>query len=335
MDFAVIREFPLRGLETAWRGFLAQAELPTHYTAPEFFLEKHLARLHPFAILAFGRSGITGVLTGLHESDRTVSGLAVRPQVCLHQGADRNAVTEAFIDGLRAEAASSDLVEVYSWTPLPARGFQVHQMEGPVVLDLKQPLEALFGQLDRKRRNNIRFAEKNGVETSEVQTLEEFRAYYQDVYCAWRSTPRKQIRGAETTLEGFERRFELNPCRKLFAAWFQGKMVAGMFLRFHPGGLVEYAAGHSIDEALHLKPNDLVQWRAIEWACRQGFRTYSLGGSGPFHREFGGAVAAVYRYRLDQSRLHLYSLRDAIAGFARKILHVMPKPIQRVAQRVR
>jgi hypothetical protein len=37
MDFAVIREFPLRGLETAWRGFLAQAELPTHYTAPEFF----------------------------------------------------------------------------------------------------------------------------------------------------------------------------------------------------------------------------------------------------------------------------------------------------------
>jgi hypothetical protein len=65
-------------------------------------------------------------------------------------------------------------------------------------------------------------------------------------------------------------------------ARFEGKVVAGIFLRFQPGGLVEYAAGHSIDDALYLKPNDLAQWKGIEWARGQGFRSYSLGGSGPF-----------------------------------------------------
>jgi len=336
MDFTVIREFPPVELENAWRSFLAHAHLPTHYTAPEFFLEKHLARRHPFAVLAIGRGGVAGVLTGLHESHRTVSGLAARPQVCLNHCAASNAVTKALVDGLLAEAVSSDLVEVYSWIPLPVletRGFRVHPMEGAVVLDLTQSPQALFRQLDKKRRNNVRFAEKHGVEVSEVRTPEEFRAYYQEVYCTWRATRRKQIMRAETELGGFERRFELSDRRKLFVARFEGKMAAGIFLRFQPDGLVEYAAGNSIDEALYLKPNDLLQWRGIEWACRQGFRTYSLGGAGPFHREFGGTVVPAYRYRLDRSWLHRYSLQDAMARSARKILNVMPTPIQQVVRR--
>ena len=54
MDFTVIHEFPPLELENAWRSFLAHAHLPTHYTAPEFFLEKYLAHFHPFAVLAIG-----------------------------------------------------------------------------------------------------------------------------------------------------------------------------------------------------------------------------------------------------------------------------------------
>jgi hypothetical protein len=338
MDFTVIHAFPPVELEQAWRSFLTRADFPTHYTAPEFFLEKHLTRLHPFAVLAIGQGGISGVLTGLHESHRTVSGLTVRPQVCLDHCADINSAANALMDGLRAEAGSSDLIEVCSWTPLPAwdaSGFQVQSVEGPVVLDLTQSPQTLFRRLDKKRRNNIRYAEKNGVEVSEVRTAEEFRAYYQEVYCHWRATSRKQIFAAETAQEGFEHRFELSGCRKLFVARFEGKMVAGIFLRIQPGGLVEYAAGQSVDEALYLKPNDLVQWKGIEWACGQGFRTYSLGGSGPFHREFGGTVVPVCRYRLDQSWLHRYSLQDVMVGSARKILHVMPKPIQQVVRRLR
>jgi hypothetical protein len=57
MDFTVIREFPPIELESAWRTFLTHADFPTHYTAPEFFLEKHLARRHLFAVLAIERSG--------------------------------------------------------------------------------------------------------------------------------------------------------------------------------------------------------------------------------------------------------------------------------------
>ncbi len=104
MDFTVIHEFPPLELEKAWHSFLANADLPTHYTGPEFFLEKHLARRHPFAVLAIGREGVAGVLTGLHGSHRTVSGLAVRPQVCLGHNADINAVTGAFVEGFASRS---------------------------------------------------------------------------------------------------------------------------------------------------------------------------------------------------------------------------------------
>jgi len=56
----------------------------------------------------------------------------------------------------------------------------------------------------------------------------------------------------------------------LLLARYNDEVIAGVVLRFFPGGVVEHAANSSLQSALHLKPNDLLHWRAIEWACADG-----------------------------------------------------------------
>jgi hypothetical protein len=325
----LIRSFPTPEIEESWRNLLGRVELPSHYTAPEFFREEHLQSRRPFAVLAIQRGAAVGVITGMHGPNRTVSGLPTRSQIRLDDPSNEE-VIRTLMAGLLAEAGSFDLIEIQSWTPLVSvekLGFQVRTVEGPVVLDLTQPVEELFKQLNSKRRNNIRFAIKNGLEFAEASGAEEFSAYYKDVYSRWRDTPRKQIHEAEATFEGFERRFRLNSNRKLFVAKADGKTVAGAFLRFYPGGLVEYAANSSLDEYLRLKPNEFIQWRAIEWARSRGFRAYSLGGAGRFHREFGGAVVPQYHYWLDRTFLRNYTLQTNTRALSRRILRAIKEVI--------
>ena len=110
----------------------------------------------------------------------------------------------------------------------------------------------------------------------------------------------------------------------MFLASFSGKIIAGITLRFSLGGLVEAANNSSLDDFLHVKPNDLLVWNAIEWACQKGFTGFSLGGSHRFLREFGGTLCPVYRYQLDQTRLQYFNARQALIDRARGALRRMP-----------
>jgi len=95
-------------------------------------------------------------------------------------------------------------------------------------------------------------------------------------------------------------------------------------VRFFPGGVMEYAANSSLESALHLRPNDLLHWRAIEWACGEGLTKYSLGGAHLFLRKFGGEVVPTTRHRLDRSAFRRYAIGDWIAERAEDIRPFLP-----------
>ena len=110
--------------------------------------------------------------------------------------------------------------------------------------------------------------------------------------------------------------------RRIFIAKTEGKVIAGSFYRFAPGSVAEYAGNFSMPEYQKLRPNDLIGWRAIEWACNSGISLFSMGGSHLFLRRFGGETMTTYRYRRDQSFLRLHDLREtaikfSVAGYRR------------------
>lgn len=331
MKFVTVHEYPEPKLERAWRDCLTRVEYPAHYDAPEFFREPYWAGQKPFAVLAVEGPRVTGVITGIHRGGQVECGLPSRPQICVDTSCDQAATLDALARGVLVEAKSAELVSVFTWAHLQlpsftARGFRSRALTGNVVLDLTQGPEQLFKQFPKDRRRNIRFAEKNGVDIGEVTNDQDIADAFA-VYQTWRKTDRKQINGPGRTFDVFEKAARLRDNRLTLVARVDGKPIAINLFRFFPGGLFESAANSSLDEFMHLKPNDLLQWRGIEWACAHGLRRHSLGGAHTFLRRFGGEVIPVYRYRLDRTFLRQHDLKDTFREMGRETIKRMPDGI--------
>ena len=338
MNFKILHGFPDAVLERAWRDCLSRVEFPSHYNTPEYFLEPYFTDRRPFAVLAFEGDAVSGALTGLHQGNKLHCGLPSRPQICVDPTKDPDATQRALMEGLLSEAGAAELISVFTWPSLELsvfadRGFRRRQLPGNVVLDLSQGADAVFRQFSKDRRRNIRFAEKNGIEVQMATTPQDIVEAY-EVYKAWRGTERKELRGTAFTFEVFERAAQLTNNRRLFLARLSGKVIAINIFRLCPGGLFESAANSSLDEFMHLKPNELLQWRGIEWACNQGLRRHSLGGSHHFLVRFGGTVVPIVRYRLDCSWLKKHDLREAVREVSRKSLRKMPPSIEKTLRRL-
>jgi SAM-dependent methyltransferase len=312
-SFRVVLGPPSGRVELQWRACLEDSDLPTPYTAPEYFLEPWLRGKRPLAILSVLGDDVTAVLTGIHAGGRVQSGLSVRPQIALSRHADRALAMRSLVAGLLHEAEYAQLVDLFVWAdmadgvdgPILDAGFHRKRYDGVVMLDLTQGADALFRQLSPTRRTDIRRAIRSGVSVDFATSRDDVSAYYV-VYVDWARRKGLPVLGEEE----FQETIALRRNRRLLVARHGGKVVAGTVLRFFPGGLVEYAANSSLQAALDLRPNDLLQWRAIQWACAEGMTKYSLGGSHLFLRKSGGEMMPTIRYRLDRSILRQYGIGD-------------------------
>lgn len=293
----ILHSFPNAELERQWRTFLLAADYPTHYVAPEFFLEPFVKQKRPFAILVTRGSAIVAVLTGVHEAKQVVCGVAGRPQIAFIPPFDID-VQRSMIDALRREAGKSQLITMTTWSAVPGFttiGFDERAIDAIMTLDLTRGPDALRKDFNKGRKSDITFAQKAGVTVREWESSEdEFREYYA-IYAEW--CKRKEI--DVTPYDVMRAAFGLRDSRRLFLAFHDGKVIAGSVVRFTPSGVAEYSANNSTPSALNLRPNSLLNWIAIQWSHAQGIRIYSMGGAHPFLRHFGGSEITIYRYRKD------------------------------------
>jgi len=334
--FLILHEFPAPDVEQAWRECLTRIEVPSHYESPEYFLDPLRQGTRPFAVLALEDDRVRGVLTGFHLGKEVRVGLSSRPQIGV-DGTDTAAALETLAQGLLVEAKDADLVSVYTWSslelmPFQAHGFRRRELQGSVVLDLSLGADALFKQFSKDRRRNIRYAEKHGVVVREAATDQDIVDAHR-VYSAWRGTDRKEVHG-DWSFESFEKTMRIRSNRRLFLASFEGQVIAINIFRFFPGGLFESAANSSLDPFMHLKPNDLLQWRGIQWACAQGLRRHSLGGTHEFLLRFGGTVVPTLRYRLDRTLFRRHDLKESLGATARSLLRNAPSGMNQTVRKL-
>ncbi|MCI0660650.1 MAG: GNAT family N-acetyltransferase [Acidobacteria bacterium] len=336
MKWKIIHNFPEAELEQSWRECIAHADYPTHYTAPEYFREPFWADRRPFAVLALDGNVVTGVVTGLHEGLHIICGLSARPQVCQRKDANQAQVSKALSQGLLEMAeGKAELITLYTWTAMDGflkEGYSVREYSddnGVAVLDLAKGPDALFKSFSQTRRTDIRNAIKMGLEISQLATDEEFNAFY-DVYVEWC----KQKQFAPNSFEIMRQTITLTNNRRLFIAKYDNKVIAGVILRFVPGGIIEYAANCSLREYQKLRPNDIIHWRVIEWACKKEFTLYSLGGAHLFLRRFGGALQTTYRYRYDRTWLRQYELKEKVLNSSLRFFKLLPDPAKNAIRKL-
>lgn len=334
--FMILHKFPSPDLEAVWREFLTRVESPEQYDSPDFFLEPYWKKSNPFAVLAFDGPRIIASATGLHTAGEVTSGLPSRPQICVANDADPALASNLLVDGLLTEAGTAKLITAYGWewTSLPAfshRRFRTRKLAGNVVLDLRLGPDILYKQFHENRKRNIKAAVKNGIEVSEAKTPEDLAAYV-EVYSAWLKTMRKKIK-MNFDLEAIEKTHEMTETHRRFLARHQGKVIAATGLRFLKNGLIVYAGNCSYDQFISLRPNDLLIWKTIQWACEQGFVKYSLGGAHPFLVKSGGRIVPIYRYRLDRTFLRRVDFKEDLSQAARLLVRNMPAPLETAVRR--
>lgn len=317
-----------------WNDFLRDATLPTHYVTPNYFIDPYVSG-ERFAVLAMSGDHIVAVATGVIADDEIRSGLFSRPQMAFRNRVDRPAAFAALIEGIKELSADSQrLIELHAWERFDADGGFLTEQSGPetsvVLIDLSTGADAIFKNFSQTRRNEIRKAERQRlVEIKEPETFVEQEALYR-IYCDWNT--RKGNTGG--TFEQMRTAIEQRDTRRTFIAKVDGKTVAGSFYRFCPSGVVEYAANFSLPEYQRLRPNDLIGWHAIQWACSEGFSHFSMGGSHLFLRRFGGGVVTTYRFSRDERPFGMSRLKSTVRDLGVETYRRLPANVRAGMRRV-
>ena len=330
LSWKILTEAPDAVWTRKWKDFLKTVSLPTHYTTPDFFPDPFVRGGEKFAALALDKNEIVAILTGIDDGKSIVSGLANRPQIIFGKNIDRSRAVQSLIGGLSEKNGKAQTAEIFSWEKIDEFediGFKSRKYEGEqgtVMLDLTIGTEEIFKNFSPTRRNEIRKAlRRNQVQVGEIENETEL-AELHEIHKDW--CRRKQIE--PDTFAEMKQGFEQTEHRKIFIAKHEGKVVAGSFYRFCPGGLIEYAGNNSLFEYRKLHPNDLLGWHSIQWAFREGFERYSMGGAHLFLRHFGGEIVPTFRYKQDRSFLKIHDLKEAASDLTVSAYLKLPQPVK-------
>jgi len=336
MRFVTLTSPPDAELAEKWNAFLSTARYATHYTTPNYFIDPYV-RGARFAVLATDDAdNIAAVATGVRDGDALTCGMFSRPQTVFGNNIAPDAAAAALLDGLNAVGGGRALVELFTWESMPefaGRGMTTRvsgDTTSIVVLDLAVGADALFAGFSQTRRNELRKGIKQQlVEVKELETDEELAELY-SIHCDWNA--RKGNVPAD--IEQMKIAIRQRENRRVFIAKVEGQTVAGSFYRFCPGGVVEYAANFSMPEYQKLRPNDLIGWHAIQWACSEGFTHFSMGGAHLFLRRFGGQIVTTFRYRRDGSRFRSHDLRENARDLGSQAFQKLPTTFRNGVRRI-
>ncbi|GIO12292.1 hypothetical protein J19TS2_18470 [Cohnella xylanilytica] len=159
---------------------------------------------------------------------------------------------------------------------LSVEGFcELRNLKQTVYIDTSS-LDAVRANLDPKNRNMIKKAIKNGINI-DIDNSAEARDAFVEMY-------RKTMERNEASRYYYfnEPFFEdlflnLEGHYSLFHARWEDRIVSSAIIMHHR----EYAHYHlsaSEREAMHLAPNNLLLFRAAEWAAENGYKALHLGG---------------------------------------------------------
>ena len=136
--------------------------------------------------------------------------------------------------------------------------------------------EVIWSNIVSKNRNMIRKAEKNGIEIKHGKDM----ALFEDFRRIYNATMEKD--NAEEYYFFGEKFYEsihndLHDNYEMFYAVYEGQTIA-MSIMLFANKQMHYHLSGSMMEYRNLAPSNLLLYKAAEWGCEQGFKTFHLGG---------------------------------------------------------
>ncbi|MCX6692944.1 MAG: GNAT family N-acetyltransferase, partial [Methanomicrobiales archaeon] len=162
----------------------------------------------------------------------------------------------------------------FRWT-----GYRVEPMYTYRV-DLSKGREVVYQRFDRKLRDSIRRADREGV-TVEEGGKEDLIALRASLSYRFAQQGFRSRDASSYLLALMDHFYPIN--MKVYSAYYRGARVGGMVALAYKGGMALWIGVPKI-QIPGISPNDLVQWRAIAWAADQGYAYYELMDGGDNER---------------------------------------------------
>ena len=145
------------------------------------------------------------------------------------------------------------------------------------VLDIAQGKDALWSALDSQWRYGVGRAERLGVTVERSKSANDLRDFFS--LCETTSRQKRfDLPGSLALLEALVNgRSDGEVSMELFVARVESRLAAGAAI-FRCGMRVHYFWGATDRDLSRFRAGEAVQWAVIEWACKQGMRSYDLEG---------------------------------------------------------
>ena len=134
----------------------------------------------------------------------------------------------------------------------------------------------IWNGLSSACRRAVRKAEKSGIiilDECDSRFVEDYYPICQHVY---RGSGRLPHLSKEFYSTAWEILIPRGSIKALLAVHADQIVAGAIFLLFRKTAY--YLSGASYDKAHSMRPNNLLQWKFIEWAVSNGYHTYDMGG---------------------------------------------------------
>jgi CelD/BcsL family acetyltransferase involved in cellulose biosynthesis len=193
---------------------------------------------------------------------------------CAPLYSDPTALRE-FAEALTFEAQKSEIRKIQLRCELSAK-FELQSSAQYVLhtIELNSALEEVKKRIHRSHLGSIKTAQARGVQTKFGRTLEDVRTFY-SLHLESRHRQGVPIQPYHYFETLYKRLIEQGLGFVLLAYEKEQCLAGAIFLHWNHTLTYKYAASRS--DPLHLCPNHLLLWNAIEWGCNHGFTRLDLG----------------------------------------------------------
>ncbi len=167
------------------------------------------------------------------------------------------------------------------------------ELKKTIVVNLTLGSEQLWKNFKAETRNQVRQAERQGVEIYEPKVLDDWLADYYAMHEAVYSRQRMKAPAKPAFYRALWRNLHSEGQLKVILAKHKGKTIAGGIFPVYKD-TIYFLDGASFREQQKLRGNNLIQWHTISWAASEGLRVYDMVGANipsiaHFKSGFGGA----------------------------------------------
>jgi lipid II:glycine glycyltransferase (peptidoglycan interpeptide bridge formation enzyme) len=202
------------------------------------------------------------------------------------------------------------------------------------VLNLSQDEDQLFSTFSRSMRRNIRKAINEGTRITISNSLKSINEFYR-LNCMTRKK-----HGIPPQPYSFFKELYNHVISQqhgiVVLASHEGRSVAAAVYA-HIGEKAVYKYSASNGKYLHLHPNELLMWRAIQWYCRNGYEKLCFGKTEPeneglreYKLRWGTDETVIKYYKYDYERSTFVTGNSKAAKHSMRVFAKMPIPILRM-----